>query len=464
MFGHINTGFTEKAILFISSLVISISIPDHSINIPAVLVSVIVSCLCSYFDNDGIKVMLTVGFSVLCCFMPELVIFFPLAVYDMIYSKYRYYNLFGIIPLILFYRYSSVQVFLTVIILTALSILIRYRLNIQEELRKRLNEISDEAREMSIKLKKQNADLIEKQDNELYLATLNERNRIARDIHDNVGHLLSSAILQSGALLTVSTDEKTRKSIVELNETLKQAMNSIRTSIHKVYDESIDLDVQIRELIKKFTFCDVHYDYNIYTNPDNKLKYTFISIVKEALSNVMKHSTATRVTIALNEHPAFYQLIIKDNGVTGLEAAEEIIACDKNAKILFLTTFSDDEYIVRAFQIGAKGYILKQNYESIIPSVKAVHMGQRVFGDEIISKMHALTGGKPESILESLGLSEREISIIKHVADGLTNREISRILYLSEGTVRNYISMILDKLNLRDRTQLAIFYYKNILS
>jgi len=176
------------------------------------------------------------------------------------------------------------------------------------------------------------------------------------------------------------------------------------------------------------------------------------------------NSGSEAVELYKRYRPDIVLLDIRMDGVTGLEAAEEIIACDKNAKILFLTTFSDDEYIVRAFQIGAKGYILKQNYESIIPSVKAVHMGQRVFGDEIISKMHALTGGKPESILESLGLSEREISIIKHVADGLTNREISRILYLSEGTVRNYISMILDKLNLRDRTQLAIFYYKNILS
>jgi signal transduction histidine kinase len=91
-------------------------------------------------------------------------------------------------------------------------------------------------------------------------------------------------------------------------------MNSVRTSVHKVYEESIDLDVEIREIIKKFTFCEVNYDYNIYSNPDKKLKYAFISIVKEALSNVIRHSDATKVTIIFNEHPALYQLIIKDNG------------------------------------------------------------------------------------------------------------------------------------------------------
>ena len=80
---------------------------------------------------------------------------------------------------------------------------------------------------------------------------------------------------------------------------------------------------------------------------------------------------------------------IRMDKMTGLEAAEMILKDDGNARILFLTTFSDDEYIAKAFQIGAKGYILKQDFESIIPSV-AVFMGQRVFGDEIISGTRAI--------------------------------------------------------------------------
>jgi DNA-binding NarL/FixJ family response regulator len=161
---------------------------------------------------------------------------------------------------------------------------------------------------------------------------------------------------------------------------------------------------------------------------------------------------------------------IRMDNMTGLEAAEIILKEDNNARILFLTTFSDDEYIAKAFQIGAKGYILKQDFESIIPSVKAVFMGQRVFGDEIISKLSTFkgntgnsgkTGEKADTGLSSFNLGEKEIEIIKLVADGLSNKEISETLYLSEGTVRNYISVILEKLDLRDRTQLAIFYYKH---
>lgn len=161
---------------------------------------------------------------------------------------------------------------------------------------------------------------------------------------------------------------------------------------------------------------------------------------------------------------------IRMDDMTGLEAAEAILKEDSNARILFLTTFSDDEYIAKAFQIGAKGYILKQDFESIIPSVKAVFMGQRVFGDEIISKFSTFknnidntgkTGEKVNNKISSFNLSEKEIEIIKLVANGLSNKEISETIYLSEGTVRNYISVILEKLDLRDRTQLAIFYYKH---
>lgn len=166
------------------------------------------------------------------------------------------------------------------------------------------------------------------------------------------------------------------------------------------------------------------------------------------------------VELYFNLNPDVVLLDIRMDGMTGIDAAERILEKDRDAKILFLTTFSDDEYIVRAFQIGAKGYIFKQDFESIIPSVKAVFMGQRVFGDEIISKLPVLAGEKNRKTINDYNLSKREIEIIKLVANGLSNKEISKKLFLSEGTVRNYISIIFEKLNVRDRTQLAVFYYK----
>ncbi|NLM35563.1 MAG: response regulator transcription factor [Clostridiales bacterium] len=162
-------------------------------------------------------------------------------------------------------------------------------------------------------------------------------------------------------------------------------------------------------------------------------------------------------------HPDIILMDIRMGTMTGLEAAEAILKIDGNAKILFLTTFSDDEYIIKSLKIGAKGYIIKQNFESIVPSLQAVHMGQNVFGNDIVSKIPKLINKKENIDYSRYGITEKELELIIAVADGLSNKEIARKLFLSEGTVRNSISTILDKLNLRDRTQLAVFYYKNLI-
>ena len=112
-------------------------------------------------------------------------------------------------------------------------------------------------------------------------------------------------------------------------------------------------------------------------------------------------------------------------------------------------------------KIGSKGYIVKQDFESIAPALKAVYMGQSVFGDDIVSKIPALIKNQNNVDLSAYNITEKEWKVITLVAEGLNNKEIAGRLYLSEGTVRNTITTILEKLELRDRTQLAIFYYKN---
>ena len=149
-------------------------------------------------------------------------------------------------------------------------------------------------------------------------------------------------------------------------------------------------------------------------------------------------------------------------GLSGLEAGEAILKEDPDARILFLTTFSDNEYIVKALQIGARGYLIKQEIESIAPALKAVLSGQSVFGNEIMTRLPSLISSPAPSDLSALGISQREMEVICLVAQGLNNREIADALFLSEGTIRNYLSTILDKLQLRDRTQLAVFYYRQL--
>ncbi len=163
------------------------------------------------------------------------------------------------------------------------------------------------------------------------------------------------------------------------------------------------------------------------------------------------------------EHmPDVMLMDIRMEGMTGLEAGEIILKDSPEAKLLYLTTFSDDEYIIKALGMGAKGYILKQDYEGIAPALTAVMNGQSVFGDSVRDKLPTLMKEKEEFDFDAYDISEKEKEILEAVASGMNNKEIAEKLFLSEGTVRNYISSLLDKLELRDRTQLAVFYYTEV--
>lgn len=164
------------------------------------------------------------------------------------------------------------------------------------------------------------------------------------------------------------------------------------------------------------------------------------------------------------ERPDILLMDIQMKRTSGLSAAEQIMEKYPEARILLLTTFSDDEYIIKALDIGVKGYILKQDFDGILPAVKAVYGGQSVFGGEIVSKIPVLSSSnKTEFDFEAYDISPKEQEIMAQVALGKSNREIAECLFLSEGTVRNYISSVLEKLSLRDRTQLAVFYLNKVV-
>lgn len=198
---------------------------------------------------------------------------------------------------------------------------------------------------------------------------------------------------------------------------------------------------------------------------DDKLVCASLKIILESSSGIevvgLGYNGKMAEELYEKLKPDILLMDIRMDVMTGLDAAEMILKKHKDAKILFLTTFLDDEYIIKALHIGSKGYLLKQNFESIVPCLNAVQAGQTVFGDEIITKIPSLMADNNKMKFSSFNINEKEFDIIAQVANGLNNKEIAEKLYLSEGTVRNYISVILEKLNLRDRTQLAIFYYKN---
>ncbi|WP_301895148.1 response regulator transcription factor [Bifidobacterium angulatum] len=171
------------------------------------------------------------------------------------------------------------------------------------------------------------------------------------------------------------------------------------------------------------------------------------------------------------QHPDVLLVDVQMPGLNGIEAARKILEFDKAARILFLTTFADQQYISQAMALGARGYLIKQDVASVCPAVQAVMAGQIVLGAEVLGKLtgspsnrndhaenrHTENGYGDGELANALAtLSERERDVARLVAQGLDNRQIAAQLFLSEGTVRNRISDILDKLALTNRTQLAI--------
>ena len=171
----------------------------------------------------------------------------------------------------------------------------------------------DSTREESLHLEEKNRELMEKQEYEIQLATLTERNRIAREIHDNVGHLLTRSLFQIGAMQVIWKSQKElSEQLASVKTTLDDAMTNVRSSVHDLHEESVDLYMVLSRLTGEFSFCPVTLDYNAEIE-SKELKYCIIAIVREALSNISRRSNATKAFLSVLEHPGFYQ-VIRDNG------------------------------------------------------------------------------------------------------------------------------------------------------
>jgi len=141
--------------------------------------------------------------------------------------------------------------------------------------------------------------------------------------------------------------------------------------------------------------------------------------------------------------------------MNGIEATAKIVA-DTKTRVLILTTFDDDDDIKKVFRNGASGYLLKNSPpDQIKNSVVTVHGGSNVIQDGVMDQLR-----NPQKNLEEKlrALTDREIDVVELIAKGLTNAEISDNLFITEGTVKNIVSQILNKLALKHRTQIAIYY------
>lgn len=241
--------------------------------------------------------------------------FAPAAAYGLIVKNvYAYCCAFVLLPLAVNFSALSSEALVCFGVMTLVTASSRIKLFVISELADKNRTQRDSLTQLTLELESKLDTTLTEQNVEIRNAQLGERNRIAREIHDNVGHQLSCSIIQLGAIIAVEKDEKTRLLLEQLSDTLNKGMNSIRSSVHDLRDESLDLYTTLYTLCVGFTFCKCTLKYEISDNPENKYVYAFTGIVKEALSNVIKHSDATEVNVILSEHPKLYQLIVSDNG------------------------------------------------------------------------------------------------------------------------------------------------------
>ncbi|MCR5624081.1 MAG: sensor histidine kinase [Lachnospiraceae bacterium] len=244
----------------------------------------------------------------------DFVILIPVILYDMVILKNYIGILASLVPIYIFTSEGgNIKMLLFMLLMMAVAVYLSIRGENILNLRQNVKDLRDESVIREDKLSEKNMSLMQAKDEEIYFSTIKERNRIAREIHDNVGHMLTRAILQLGALITVCKDETLKEGLKSLKETLDAAMNNIRNSVHDLRDEAIDLPSAIEEIAKPLEAGrKVNLEIDISSEVNKDVKYALIGVVKEAVSNIIKHSDNEFVDITLNEHPSMYQLVVHD--------------------------------------------------------------------------------------------------------------------------------------------------------
>lgn len=309
---------TDEGFLFLYGAGLLVTAETGIPAVITILFACIYTCVNLVGEEKYLHYIMTIAFVAAGIVFKEMWMFLPVVLYNMLcfYSPV-YIGVGGIIVACeapAFREYYGLEKEMLIVAGLAAAVLLYGRTRRLNELEQEYKRARDDSRELTLMLEKKNQDLLEKQDTEVYLATLKERNRIAREIHDNVGHMLSRSILMVGALKTVNQAENLKVPMEQLDQTLNEAMTNVRQSVHDLHDESVNLKEVMESLAEEFRFCPVQLTYDMGYDIPKEIKYSFIAITKEALNNVMRHSNANEVKILARERPGLYQLIIEDNG------------------------------------------------------------------------------------------------------------------------------------------------------
>ena len=328
----------DRLLLFLISILMLNENQADYVMVGLILGVIIMEGMIMYFRSRKSVTVIAVIFALLVLLQPSFAAFCPLIIYECasitLYSLIPVHVLVAVMAYVGNLAYSIVsRETVMLIVFMAVGLAVGMRNFRENQFKKRIHNLQDEESYLKQKNRQNHEELVRKQDYEIHAATLSERNRIAREIHDHVGHMLSRSILQLGAILAINKDEKLAVPLRGLKDTLDTAMNNIRESVHDLKDESLDLEYMIKEIFGEYKSLNINFDYDMSQFLSKEIKYCFIAIVKEALTNTVKHSDSTKVSIVMREHPALYQVLIEDNGSGSMEAAAIIRQNSGNAGI-----------------------------------------------------------------------------------------------------------------------------------
>lgn len=273
------------------------------------------------------------AYVIVAVFVPSFMPFAPLAFYDIArrVRRERVWPALGVATIFAFVLAADfrtgmlpARALLLAAILSVAATLLSLRTTQLEREQERMRRTRDKLQERALALEARNRDLADRQDYEVELATLAERARIAREIHDNVGHQLTRASLQTEALRVVHANEPgVAADFADVKRTVDEALQLVRSSVHALNDNAANLSVQLERIVEGARSDggpQIELEVLAEHAPAN-VANCFAAVLREALSNAIRHACAHTVTVRCMEHPSFYQLIVTDDGAGGAQAS-----------------------------------------------------------------------------------------------------------------------------------------------
>ncbi len=293
-------------------------------DIAVILVSFILGIACELKRNELIAILCAAAVFASSFLIPGMALVMPTVVYSLVICN-RKLELQksiafrcaagGAMAVAVVLADLSWTVRIMTLLISVLAFYLAFKTGRHERTEESLRAKYDDARWDSLNAQKLREETMKNADNEVYMARLKERNRIAREIHDNVGHMITRVIVQLQAIKIINKDPGVGEQLESVSQTLDLAMTSMRKSVHELHDESIDLSLGINDITSTISDrFDVTVNTVIDSPADNALKSNVLGIIKEAVTNIAKHSDGNKVLIEVVENVSFWRVKVFDNG------------------------------------------------------------------------------------------------------------------------------------------------------